>query len=191
MRDNQTELQTVPVDAEPLRPQLDINPPPDGGYGWVQVGVAFLINCFTWGQTAVKSPTFNTFHLACQPTDRQQSYSIHLAHYLSSNQFPTATPIDYALIGSLQFAVSLLIAPLVTTLARHFSTQPPLPILFAEVIALKLRRSGASNEYLYPQIFAGLSMILASLCLFELRRHKHSEDFFHGAIILQRRTAQV
>lgn len=26
---------------------------PDGGYGWVQVGVAFTINCFTWGQTAV------------------------------------------------------------------------------------------------------------------------------------------
>ncbi|CZR59970.1 related to protein MCH2 (monocarboxylate permease homolog) [Phialocephala subalpina] len=106
MRDDQTELHTFPVDAEPPQPQFDIDPPPDGGYGWVQVGAAFLINCFTWGQTA--------------------SYSIYLAHYLSSNQFPTATPIDYALIGSLQFAVSLLIAPLVTVAARKFSTQPPM-----------------------------------------------------------------
>ena len=31
------------------------NPPPDGEYGWVQVGVAFIINAFTWGQTAVRS----------------------------------------------------------------------------------------------------------------------------------------
>jgi hypothetical protein len=31
------------------------DPPPDGGYGWVQVGVAFTINAFTWGQTAVRS----------------------------------------------------------------------------------------------------------------------------------------
>ena len=38
----------------------------------------------------------------------------------------------------------------------------------AEVIALKLRRPGTSNEYLYPQIFAGLSCIIASACLLEL-----------------------
>jgi hypothetical protein len=38
----------------------------------------------------------------------------------------------------------------------------------SEVIALKLRRSNASNEYLYVQLFAGLSGIIASLCLLEL-----------------------
>lgn len=27
--------------------------PPDGGYGWVQIGVCFTVNCFTWGQVAV------------------------------------------------------------------------------------------------------------------------------------------
>jgi hypothetical protein len=38
---------------------LPIEPPPDGGYGWVQVGVAFVINAFTWGQTAVCRPLFS------------------------------------------------------------------------------------------------------------------------------------
>jgi len=38
----------------------------------------------------------------------------------------------------------------------------------SEVIALKLRRPGSGNEYLYPQIFAGLSCVLASVCLLEL-----------------------
>ncbi|KAE8445055.1 hypothetical protein EG329_013769 [Mollisiaceae sp. DMI_Dod_QoI] len=111
MRDTQTELQTVAVyDGSPPapQPQFDVDPPPDGGYGWVQVGVAFTINTFTWGQTA--------------------SYSIYLAHYLSSNQFPTATSMDYAFIGGLQFAISLLIAPLVTIVTRKFSTQPPMLI---------------------------------------------------------------
>jgi hypothetical protein len=43
----------------------------------------------------------------------------------------------------------------------------------AEVIALKLRRPESSNEYLYPQIFAGLSCVIASACLLELWRVKN------------------
>lgn len=43
----------------------------------------------------------------------------------------------------------------------------------AEVIALKLRRPGSDNDYLYPQIFAGLSLVIASACLLELWRVKN------------------
>ena len=45
-----------------------------------------------------------------------------------------------------------------------------IPDPVSEVIALKLRRSGASDEYLYVQIFAGLSGVVGSLCLLELWR---------------------
>ncbi|KAI0546371.1 MFS transporter, MCP family, solute carrier family 16, member 6 [Xylaria curta] len=46
-----------------------------------------------------------------------------------------------------------------------------LPSLFAEVICLQLRRPDLGvNSYLYPQIFAGLSYIAASLILLELWR---------------------
>lgn len=40
----------------------------------------------------------------------------------------------------------------------------------SEVIALKLRRPNTSHEYLYPQIFSGLSYLLACLCMLELAR---------------------
>ena len=31
----------------------EIEPPPDGGYGWVCVAACFNINCFTWGVVSV------------------------------------------------------------------------------------------------------------------------------------------
>ena len=60
--------------------------------------------------------------------DIDQSYSIYLAHYLSSNAFPNATAIDYAFIGGIQFAMSLLVAPMVTVMARKLGTQPPMSL---------------------------------------------------------------
>jgi hypothetical protein len=40
----------------------------------------------------------------------------------------------------------------------------------SEVIALKLRRPNMANQYLYVQIFAGVSGVIGSLCLLELWR---------------------
>lgn len=45
-----------------------------------------------------------------------------------------------------------------------------LPTTFSEVIALKLRRPGSAHPYLYPQIFSGISYLLAGLCILELGR---------------------
>lgn len=98
---------------------------PDGGYGWVQVGVAFTINCFTWGQTAV-SITLIYFLYIPQCLTFIQSFGVYLAHYLSSNAFKNATPLDYALVGGLQFSMSMLVAPLVTITVRKFGTQIPM-----------------------------------------------------------------
>ncbi|KAH8819815.1 major facilitator superfamily protein [Xylogone sp. PMI_703] len=72
---------------------------PDGGYGWVQVFGIFLVNGFTWGQTA--------------------SYGVYLAYYLSNNVFPEATSIDYAFIGGFQFALAFAVAPIATVTARQ------------------------------------------------------------------------
>jgi hypothetical protein len=40
----------------------------------------------------------------------------------------------------------------------------------SEVIALKLRRPGLGNEFLYPQIFAGLAYLIAGIISLELWR---------------------
>ena len=45
-----------------------------------------------------------------------------------------------------------------------------MPRLVSEVIALKLRRPNTSHVYLYPQIFSGLSYLVACLCMLELAR---------------------
>jgi hypothetical protein len=42
--------------------------------------------------------------------------------------------------------------------------------LVSEVIALKLRRPHSSHEYLYPQLFSGISYLVACLCMVELAR---------------------
>ncbi|KAH3953055.1 hypothetical protein HBH53_040370 [Parastagonospora nodorum] len=76
--------------------------PPDGGYGWVCVGACFAINCFTWGAVS--------------------AYGIYLSHYLSDNIFPEASTWDYAFIGGFNFAIAMLIAPVVTILTRRFGT---------------------------------------------------------------------
>jgi MFS family permease len=53
---------------------------------------------------------------------------VYLAHYLSSGTFKTATPLDYALVGGLQFSMSMLVGPLVTITVRKFGTQIPMLI---------------------------------------------------------------
>ncbi|KAK4539680.1 hypothetical protein LTR36_010443 [Oleoguttula mirabilis] len=42
-----------------------------------------------------------------------------LLHYLATDYFPGATPLDYALIGGLEFGAALLISPLTTILTRE------------------------------------------------------------------------
>ena len=52
-----------------------------------------------------------------------------------------------------------------------------LPCTFGEVIAIQLRRPGSRHDYLYPQIFAGLAYIVASGCMYELRRVKRKQTW--------------
>lgn len=74
--------------------------PPDGGYGWVVAGALSLINFFTWGVAA--------------------SYGVYISHYLATDYFPGATPLDFALIGGLEFGLAMIISPVCTVLTREF-----------------------------------------------------------------------
>ncbi|KAF2161857.1 hypothetical protein M409DRAFT_69405 [Zasmidium cellare ATCC 36951] len=73
--------------------------PPDGGYGWLCMAACFMINFSTWGAVA--------------------SYGVFLSFYMTTNRFPEASPLDFALIGGFNFAFALLTAPLVTVLTRR------------------------------------------------------------------------
>lgn len=98
-----------PVSVELPAPEIPPNDEvdhqiPDGGYGWVIVGAVFTINAFTWGVLA--------------------SYGVYLAYYLSSNHFSSATSLDYAFIGGINFGLSMLVASPVTYLVRTLGTHP-------------------------------------------------------------------
>jgi len=62
------------------------------------------INAFTWGIAA--------------------SYGVYLSHYLAENTFSGATPLDFALVGGLEFAMAMLGAPLVTIICRKAGLRP-------------------------------------------------------------------
>lgn len=86
--------------------------PPDGGYGWICCAVCFSVNAFTFGVLA--------------------SYGVYLNHYLSTDIYPEASSIDFAFIGGFNFSMAMLVAPVVTIMARRFGTQ--LPMLLGAVL---------------------------------------------------------
>ncbi|KAK3373017.1 major facilitator superfamily domain-containing protein [Lasiosphaeria ovina] len=92
---------TSVLEQQPLEPNVPVaEPPPDGGYGWVIVGSCFTVNCFSWGVTA--------------------AFGVYLSEYVSSGVFPAARPLEYGLIGGLNFCCAMLLAPAATSLTRKF-----------------------------------------------------------------------
>lgn len=55
-----------------------------------------------------------------------QSYGVYLAYYLANNIYPSATSIDFAFIGGLNFSMAMIVAPFVTIFARKAGTQVPM-----------------------------------------------------------------
>lgn len=55
-----------------------------------------------------------------------QSYGVFLSYYLTSNYFPDATYIEYALVSGLSISQALLISPLVTYTTRLYGTRTTL-----------------------------------------------------------------
>ncbi|KAM0323756.1 hypothetical protein ACHAQA_008693 [Verticillium albo-atrum] len=84
--------------AETPEPELK-----EGGYGWVIVVCVALINMHTWGLNA--------------------SFAVFLAYYLKSSQFDGTSPIVFAFVGGLAFALALMTAPLVTISVRSLGSR--------------------------------------------------------------------
>lgn len=90
-------------ETQTTQPTPKVPPPPNGGYGWVCTACAATINAHTWGLNS--------------------SYGVFLAHYLATNAFPGATPLEYAFVGSLSISIAMLISPLATTTIRFFGNR--------------------------------------------------------------------
>ncbi|OAF60847.1 hypothetical protein VC83_02541 [Pseudogymnoascus destructans] len=123
----------------------DIEPPPDGGYGWVCVLSCFLINAFSWGVVS--------------------SYGVYLAYYLSHPLFPTATPTTYALLGGLNFGTATLSAPLLTILTRRYGPGR-LILLGAFLQTLSLILASFATETWHLHLTQGVLLGLAVGCAY-------------------------
>ena len=103
------------------RPQgeekIEVDAPPDGGYGWVCVMCTFVINAHTWGINS--------------------SYGVFLAYYLANDYYTGSTPLRFAFIGGLSISQALLISPLSTYITREYGTRTTLLLGVAlETLAL-------------------------------------------------------
>lgn len=112
-----------PIVDDSFREEEVMEPPPDGGYGWVVVGACFMINCFSWGVTAV-SLELSILSLRNLADMVRKSFGVYLSEYLSTRRFPEARPFDYGYIGGLNFTFAMLLAPLATYLTRRFGMRP-------------------------------------------------------------------
>lgn len=57
---------------------------------------------------------------------------MYLEKYLSGSIFPEATPVDYAIIGGLNFSMAMVVAPAVNVVSRKYRMQ--IPMLFGIVL---------------------------------------------------------
>ncbi|GFF85204.1 MFS general substrate transporter [Aspergillus lentulus] len=103
---NDKPVNTDPEEAPPAR--REVEPAPDGGYGWVCVLCVFLVNAHTW--------------------EINSSYGIFLAHYLDTNTFPDASDPDFAFIGGLSLSMAQFTAPVATITTRKWGTRTTLTI---------------------------------------------------------------
>ncbi|KAK3186944.1 hypothetical protein K4F52_004388 [Lecanicillium sp. MT-2017a] len=102
-QEERCQTQTEPSESPAPDPPA-IEPPPDGGYGWVCTVAAATINMHSWGFSS--------------------AYSVFLAHYLADETFPGATPLMYAFVGGLSLASLFLISPVATVCVGKFGIRP-------------------------------------------------------------------
>ncbi|EFE40904.1 MFS transporter, putative [Trichophyton verrucosum HKI 0517] len=115
--------------------------PPEGGYGWVCVVCACLINANTWGVNSVSSFIRFMSTKRCAILIYTQSYGVFLSYYLENGIFPNTSPIEYAFTGGLSMSCCLLISPLVTHMVHLYGNRA---VLNFGVILQTLSFIGAS-----------------------------------------------
>ena len=113
-----------------IEEKVEVDEPPDGGYGWVCVMCTFFINAHTWGINS--------------------SYGVFLAYYLANNYYTGSTPLRFAFIGGLSISQALLISPLSTYITRVYGTRTT---LLLGVVLETLALIGASFTHEIWQLF--------------------------------------
>ncbi|ODV61825.1 MFS general substrate transporter [Ascoidea rubescens DSM 1968] len=127
-----------------------LDPPPDGGYGWVCAICVHLINLSSWGGNC--------------------SFGVFLSHYLESDSFHGADKFDFALVGTIAIFLSMFLVPLVLILNDYLNIQT---VVFIGAICQTVAYIGASFStklyqlYLSQGLLMGISyaLLLSPACI--------------------------
>lgn len=129
-RDSEKTITGQESDVSQTTEDPAVNPPPNGGYGWVCVACCFCINAHTWGINS--------------------AYGVFLQFYLDNGYYPGASAVEFAFVGGLSISMSLLVSPIATITTRLYGTKVTLLIgVFFETLAL----IGASFAHQTWQLF--------------------------------------
>jgi len=120
---------------------------------------------------------FHVGHRSCTPNPRPcskafvnnspltitqlQSYGVYLSHYLSTDYFPGATALDYALIGGIEFGAAMLLSPVCTILTRDLGRVPVMAagcLLFAAGFIAASFATRIWHLYLTQGVLTGLGI---------------------------------
>ncbi|EMR71594.1 putative mfs transporter protein [Eutypa lata UCREL1] len=105
-------LHQIPLDSDPSPPTEEAEEFKEGGYGWVMVIAVGLILAHTFGINSM--------------------FGVFLAFYLKSDTYPGATPLQFAFVGGLSFAIAFLFAPIATASHRLFG--PRVTVFFGAIL---------------------------------------------------------
>lgn len=141
---------------------------------WIPAQSFMLLAVFAVLAGAVLG-VFWMVRLVITPSERVAHYSVHKhrlsARYASRSQGSSISSHCFLYRGSRSFSLLLVSPSPATPVACPSNDVHPV----SEVIALKLRRPNSERSYLYPQLFVGLSYLVASGLMCELNRFKRRE----------------
>ncbi|KAI1846196.1 hypothetical protein JX266_007721 [Neoarthrinium moseri] len=110
---------------------------PNGGYAWICALSVFLINAHTWGVNSVGALPLPGLGSIWNSNCIIQSWAVILAYYSANEIFPSATHLEYSLIGGLSISQALMVSPIVTKCYHHYGLRTNLLIGTAlEFVAL-------------------------------------------------------
>lgn len=123
----------------------------NGGYSWVMLFSAFVMQFCSWGNNA--------------------AFSIYLAHYISDETYDNGSRLDYAAVGGITFGLGLVLAPITNKISGRLGNRAALIIgNFFQTAALILTSVSSHHRiwqlYLCQGVLQSIGLVFIGVIAF-------------------------